>query len=178
VARKLTAAVGALVVGDPMDPATQIGPMVTRRQQQRNLEYIHIGQHEGATVLAGGGVPRHLPKGWYVEPTLFGDVTNDMRIAREEIFGPVICLIRYDDEADAVRIANDSDFGLAGTVFAGSVERGTEVARQIRTGTFAVNCQRFELGQPFGGFKHSGIGREFGAEGLAAYLEYKTIALP
>jgi acyl-CoA reductase-like NAD-dependent aldehyde dehydrogenase len=178
VAARLTDAVSALKVGDPMDPSTQIGPLVTRRQQQRNLEYVHIGRQEGATVLVGGGVPEDRPVGWYVQPTLFGDVTSDMRIAREEIFGPVICLIRYEDEADAVRIANDSDFGLAGTVFAGTTERGTEIARQIRTGTFAVNCQRFELGQPFGGYKNSGIGREFGVEGLSAYLEYKTIALP
>jgi acyl-CoA reductase-like NAD-dependent aldehyde dehydrogenase len=178
VAAKLTAAVGALKVGDPMDPSTQIGPLVTRRQQQRNLEYVHIGQKEGATVLVGGGVPEDRPVGWYVQPTLLGDVTNDMRVAREEIFGPVICLVSYQDEADAIRIANDSEFGLAGTVFAGTTERGTQIARQIRTGTLAVNCQRLELGQPFGGYKKSGIGREFGVEGLSAYLEYKTIALP
>jgi acyl-CoA reductase-like NAD-dependent aldehyde dehydrogenase len=178
IAGRLTEAVGALRVGDPLDPKTQIGPMVTHRQQQRVLEYIHIGRHEGARVLSGGGVPTELTTGWYVQPTLFGEVTNDMRIAREEIFGPVICLIRYTDDDDAVRIANDSEYGLAGTVFAGSTERAAALARRIRTGTLSVNCQRFDLGQPFGGFKNSGIGREFGAEGLSAYLEYQTIALP
>jgi acyl-CoA reductase-like NAD-dependent aldehyde dehydrogenase len=170
--------VAGLTVGDPMDPATVIGPLVTRQQQQRNLDYIRIGLKEGATLLTGGGIPAGLSTGWYVQPTLFGDVTNDMRIAREEIFGPVVCLIRYWSEDEAVRIANDSDFGLAGTVFAGDTAHGTDIARGIRTGTYAVNCQRFELGAPFGGYKRSGIGREFGAEGLAAYLEYKTIVLP
>jgi acyl-CoA reductase-like NAD-dependent aldehyde dehydrogenase len=178
IAGRLTEAVGALRVGDPLDPKTQIGPMVTRRQQQRVLEYIHIGRYEGARVLTGGGVPTELTTGWYVQPTLFGEVTNGMRIAREEIFGPVICLIRYTDDDDAVLIANDSEYGLAGTVFAGSTERAAALARRIRTGTLSVNCQRFDLGQPFGGFKNSGIGREFGTEGLSAYLEYQTIALP
>ncbi|HKD96575.1 MAG TPA: aldehyde dehydrogenase, partial [Micromonosporaceae bacterium] len=178
IAARLTAAVSALTVGDPMDPATTVGPMVTRAQRQRNLDYISDGRAQGATVLTGGGVPKGLSTGWYVEPTLLGDVTNDMRVAREEIFGPVVCLIRYVDEAEAVRIANDSDFGLSGAVFAGDVEHGTAIARQIRTGTYGVNCQRFELGAPFGGYKNSGIGREFGAEGLAAYLEYKSIVLP
>jgi acyl-CoA reductase-like NAD-dependent aldehyde dehydrogenase len=178
IAARLTAAVAALKVGDPSDPATAVGPLVTERQQQRNLEYIRIAQNEGAELLTGGGVPESCPTGWYVEPTLFGDVDNSMRIAREEVFGPVVCLIRYQDEADAIRIANDSDYGLAGTVFAGTDEHGTEIARQIRTGTFAVNCQRAELGAPFGGYKKSGIGREFGPEGLSAYLETKTIALP
>ena len=178
IAAALTAAVSALKVGDPADPATQIGPMVTRAQQQRNLDYIRIGREEGAEVLTGGGVPAGLDTGWYVEPTLFGEVDNSMRIAQEEIFGPVVCLIRYQDEADAVRIANDSDFGLAGTVWAGDVDHGTEIARRIRTGTYSVNCQRFDVAGPFGGYKDSGIGREFGAEGLAAYLETKTIHLP
>lgn len=178
IAAKLTTAVAALKVGHPMDPATEIGPMVTRNQRQRNLDYIRIGQEEGAKVLTGGGVPQDLTTGWYVEPTLFGEVDNSMRIAREEIFGPVVCLIRYQDEAEAIRIANDSEFGLAGTVWAGDVEHGTEVARQIRTGTYSVNCQKFDVGAPFGGYKNSGIGREFGPEGLAAYLETKTIHLP
>ncbi|MER5768615.1 aldehyde dehydrogenase [Streptomyces sp. NPDC001985] len=178
IAARLTAAVAALKVGDPSDPATMIGPMATEKQRRRNLDYIRIGREEGATVLTGGGVPDTLPTGWYVEPTLFGDVTNDMRIAREEIFGPVICLLRYETEADAVRIANDSAYGLAGTVWAGTDERGTGIARQIRTGTYSVNCQRFDVAGPFGGYKDSGIGREFGPEGFAAYQETKTIHLP
>ncbi|MCM2387624.1 aldehyde dehydrogenase [Streptomyces albipurpureus] len=178
IAAKLTTAIAALKVGDPADPATMIGPMVTEQQRQRNLDYIRVGREEGATVLAGGGVPQHLTSGWYIEPTLFGDVDNSMRIAREEIFGPVICLIRYEDEAAAIRIANDSDYGLAGTVWAGTDEHGTEIARQIRTGTYSVNCQRFDVAGPFGGYKNSGIGREFGPEGFAAYQEIKTIHLP
>ncbi|MFJ5830688.1 aldehyde dehydrogenase [Streptomyces sp. NPDC093089] len=178
IAAKLTAAVASLRVGDPSDPATQIGPMVTERQRQRNLDYIRIGQDEGAKLLTGGGVPEGLGTGWYIEPTLFGDVDNGMRIAQEEIFGPVICLIRYEDEADAVRIANESPYGLAGTVWAGTDEHGTEIARLIRTGTYSVNCQRFDVAGPFGGYKNSGIGREFGPEGFAAYQETKTIHLP
>ncbi|WP_086830686.1 aldehyde dehydrogenase, partial [Streptomyces sp. NRRL B-24572] len=178
IAAKLTAAVASLRVGDPSDPATQIGPMVTERQRQRNLDYIRIGQDEGAKLLTGGGIPEGLGTGWYLEPTLFGDVDNGMRIAQEEIFGPVICLIRYEGEADAVRIANESPYGLAGTVWAGTDERGTEIARLIRTGTYSVNCQRFDVAGPFGGYKNSGIGREFGPEGFAAYQETKTIHLP
>ena len=116
IAEQLVAAVDALVVGDPLAEATQLGPLVTRRQQQRNLDYIRIGQEEGAKVLTGGGVPAAQPKGWYVEPTLLGGVDNRMRVAREEIFGPVVCLIPYEDEADALRIANDSDYGLSGSV--------------------------------------------------------------
>ncbi|MFJ3097761.1 aldehyde dehydrogenase [Streptomyces hydrogenans] len=178
IAAKLTAAVASLRVGDPSDPATQIGPMVTERQRQRNLDYIRIGQDEGAKLLTGGGIPEGLSTGWYLEPTLFGDVDNGMRIAQEEIFGPVICLIRYEDEADAVRIANESPYGLAGTVWAGTDEHGTAIARLIRTGTYSVNCQRFDVAGPFGGYKNSGIGREFGPEGFAAYQETKTIHLP
>ncbi|MGW0935971.1 aldehyde dehydrogenase [Streptomyces sp. NPDC002666] len=178
IAAALTAAVASLKVGDPSDPTTLIGPMVTEQQRQRNLDYIRIGQDEGAKLLTGGGIPEGLTTGWYIEPTLFGDVDNGMRIAQEEIFGPVICLIRYEDEADAVRIANDSPYGLAGTVWAGTVEHGTEIARQIRTGTYSVNCQRFDMAGPFGGYKNSGIGREFGPEGFAAYQETKTIHLP
>ncbi|GLF93245.1 aldehyde dehydrogenase [Streptomyces yaizuensis] len=178
IAARLTAAVTALKVGDPFDPATAIGPLVTEKQRQRSLDYIRIGRQEGAALLAGGGVPEHLTTGWYVEPTLFGDVDNAMRIAQEEIFGPVVCLIRYQDEADAVRIADDSPYGLAGTVWAGTDEHGTAIARRIRTGTYSVNCQRFDVAGPFGGYKNSGIGREFGPEGLSAYLETKTIHLP
>ncbi|MGW6754100.1 aldehyde dehydrogenase [Streptomyces sp. NPDC055006] len=178
IAARFTEAVAALKVGDPTDPATDVGPLVTARQRQRNLDYIRLAQEEGAKLLTGGGIPQGRSTGWYVEPTLFGEVDNSMRIAREEVFGPVVCLIRYEDEADAVRIANDSDYGLAGTVFAATEEHGIEIARRIRTGTYAVNCQRSELGAPFGGYKNSGIGREFGPEGLSAYVETKTIALP
>ncbi|MFD6887945.1 aldehyde dehydrogenase [Streptomyces sp. NPDC059957] len=180
IAEALAAAASALVVGDPMDPATQLGPLVARRQQQRSLDYIRIGQEEGAKVLSGGGRPgaSGLDQGWYVEPTLFGDVDNSMRIAREEIFGPVVCLIPYGDEAEALRVANDSEFGLSGSVWTGDVEHGIDFARQVRTGTFNVNTFSLDMLGPFGGYKNSGVGREFGPEGLSEYLEHKMIHLP
>ncbi|MEY9965448.1 aldehyde dehydrogenase (NAD+) [Streptacidiphilus sp. MAP12-16] len=178
IADQLVAAVDALVVGDPLAEATQIGPLVTRRQQQRNLDYIRIGQEEGAKVLTGGGVPAAQSTGWYVEPTLLGGVDNRMRVAREEIFGPVVCLIPYEDEADALKIANDSDYGLSGSVWCADVEHGIDVARQVRTGTFSVNTFSLDFKGPFGGYKQSGIGREFGPEGLDSYLEAKTVHLP
>ncbi|MFJ4683071.1 aldehyde dehydrogenase [Streptomyces sp. NPDC088789] len=177
-AEALTAAAGALVVGDPLDPATQVGPLVARRQRERSLDYIRIGQDEGAKILTGGGRPTALERGWYVEPTLFGDVDNSMRIAREEIFGPVICLLPYGDEADAVRIANDSAYGLSGSVWTADVERGLGVARQVRTGTYSVNTFSLDMLGPFGGYKDSGLGREFGPEGYGEYLEHKMIHLP
>ncbi|MEU2394240.1 aldehyde dehydrogenase [Streptomyces sp. NPDC007369] len=178
VAEALAAAAAALVVGDPLDPATQLGPLVARRQQQRSLDYIRIGQEEGAKVLVGGGRPAGLERGWYVEPTLFGDVDNGMRIAREEIFGPVVCLIPYADEREALGIANDSEFGLSGSVWTADVEHGIDFARQVRTGTFNVNTFSLDMLGPFGGYKNSGIGREFGPEGLSEYLEHKMIHLP
>jgi acyl-CoA reductase-like NAD-dependent aldehyde dehydrogenase len=177
VAQALTNAVGALRVGPQHDPETQVGPLVSRRQQQRNLDYIRSAQEEGAKVLVGGGVPGGLEQGCFVEPTLLGDVHNGMRVAQEEIFGPVVCLIPFTDEDEAVRIANDSDYGLAGTVFTADVERGLALARRIRSGTLGVNCGRIDPLAPFGGFKNSGLGREFGTEGLRAYLEVKTIFL-
>ncbi|AKN68820.1 aldehyde dehydrogenase [Streptomyces sp. PBH53] len=172
------AAASALRVGDPLDPATQVGPLVARRQQERTLDYIRIGQEEGAKILTGGGRPDGLDRGWYVEPTLFGDVDNAMRIAREEIFGPVVCLIPYGDEAEAVRIADDSDYGLSGSVWTADVEHGIDIARRIRTGTYSVNTFSLDMLGPFGGYKNSGLGREFGPEGYGEYLEHKTIHLP
>ncbi|MFI7703504.1 aldehyde dehydrogenase [Nonomuraea sp. NPDC049480] len=167
--------VGSQPVGDPADPATGVGPLVAKRQQHRVEGYIKIGMDEGAKVVTGG-LNRPYDRGWYVSPTVFAGVTNDMRIAREEIFGPVLAVIPYEDEADAVRIANDSDYGLAGTVWTADTERGMEVARQVRTGTYGVNCFMLETNAPFGGYKASGVGRELGPEGLQAYLEYKSIA--
>ncbi|KUJ37258.1 aldehyde dehydrogenase [Streptomyces albus subsp. albus] len=178
IAERLTAAASALVVGDPLDPATEVGPLVTRSQQQRSLEYIDSGRRDGARVLTGGGRPDSPGTGWYVEPTLFGEVSNTMRIAREEIFGPVICLLPYDTEEEAVRIADDSEYGLSGSVWTADVERGVELARRIRTGTFSVNTFSLDMLGPFGGFKNSGLGREFGPEGFAAYMEHKTVHLP
>ncbi|MCC2277268.1 aldehyde dehydrogenase [Streptomyces sp. ET3-23] len=178
LAERLAAAAAELTVGDPLDPATAVGPLVTRRQRDRSLEYIALGREEGAKVLAGGGRPAGREKGWYVEPTLFGDVDNAMRIAREEIFGPVVCLLPYEDEEEAVAIADDSDYGLSGSVWTGDVERGLEVARRVRTGTYCVNTFSLDMMGPFGGYKSSGLGREFGPEGFAEYLEHKTIHLP
>ncbi|MEW2388430.1 aldehyde dehydrogenase [Streptomyces venezuelae] len=173
-----SAAASALKVGDPLDPATELGPLVARRQQQRSLDYIRIGQEEGAKILAGGGRPAGLDQGWYVEPTLFGGVDNSMRIAREEIFGPVICLLPYGDEDEAVAIANDSDYGLSGSVWTADTERGIDIARRVRTGTYSVNTFSIDMLGPFGGYKNSGIGREFGPEGYGAFFEHKMIHLP
>jgi len=165
-------------VGDPSDPATDIGPLIAARQQERVEKYIALGQEEGATVVVGGnGAPAGLEQGWYVQPTVFANATNDMRIAREEIFGPVVTIIPFDDVADAVRIANDSDYGLAGSVWTGDQEVGLDVARRVRTGTYGVNKYSMDMNAPFGGFKQSGLGRELGPEGLSAFIEYKTIAL-
>ncbi|WP_067169580.1 aldehyde dehydrogenase [Microtetraspora niveoalba] len=163
-------------VGDPADPATGIGPLVARRQQERVEGYIRIGLDEGAKAVVGG-LERPFDRGWYVAPTVFAGATNDMRIAREEIFGPVLAVIPYDDEADAVRIANDSDYGLSGSVWTADTEHGMDVARRVRTGTYGVNMMNtLEPSSPFGGYKASGLGRELGPEGLSAYLEYKSIA--
>lgn len=177
VADALAAMVGGLNVGDPADYATEVGPLVTRRQQERVENYIRIGQDEGAKLITGG-LNRPHDRGWYVAPTVFGDVGNDMRIAREEIFGPVLVLIPYEDEADAVRIANDSDYGLGGSVWTSDVDRGIDVARRIRTGSCGVNMYTLDPNTPFGGFKSSGMGRELGPEGMRAYLEHKSIPRP
>lgn len=175
----LAEAVGGMQVGDPLDPATEIGPMVAQRQQERVEKYIALGQEEGARVVVGGnGMPDGLTSGWYVRPTVFADVDNRMRIAQEEIFGPVLSVIPYDDVADAVRIANDSEYGLAGTVWTSDVEAGLDVARQVRTGTYGVNTYTMDFAAPFGGYKSSGVGREFGPEGLAHYTELKSIYKP
>jgi aldehyde dehydrogenase (NAD+) len=166
----------SLVVGDPADAATDIGPLVSSRQRDRVEGYIGVGKSEGAVLATGGGRTKGLPAGWYVDPTVFTDVTNDMTIAREEIFGPVLSVIPFADEQDAIRIANDSDFGLAGSVWTADVAHGIDVARQVRAGTYGVNQYSAELCAPFGGYKASGVGREMGPEGLSAYLEYKSIA--
>jgi betaine-aldehyde dehydrogenase len=167
-----------LVVGAPEDPTSEIGPMVSRRQQERVAGYIDLGLSEGARLVRGGpGRPDGLAKGWYVRPTLFADVDNHMGIAQEEIFGPVISVIAYDDEVDAVRIANESDFGLAGSVWTTDHDHGVEVAGRVRTGTIGVNHYRADYGAPFGGLKSSGIGREYGPEGLEEFVELQAISL-
>jgi aldehyde dehydrogenase (NAD+) len=171
--------VGALAVGDPQDEATEVGPLVAERQQERVEKYIAVGQEEGAKVSVGGnGRPSGLDKGWYVKPTVFSGVDNSMRIAREEIFGPVLAVIPYDDPDDAVRIANDSDYGLAGSVWTGDVDQGLDIARRVRTGTYGVNQYTMDFVAPFGGYKASGVGREFGIEGLSHYVELKSIVPP
>jgi aldehyde dehydrogenase (NAD+) len=174
----LTTYFGFISYGDPASENEIMGPQVNARQRERVMAYIDRGREEGARVLLGGGTPDNLEKGYYVEPTVFVDVTNDMTIAREEIFGPVLCVIAHDGDDDAVRIANDSDFGLSGSVWSGSEERALAVARRIRTGTINVNGGNFYgADAPFGGYKQSGIGREMGLEGFEEYLETKTIAI-
>jgi betaine-aldehyde dehydrogenase len=175
----LSGMVGALAVGDPHDEATEVGPLVAERQQERVEKYIAVGQEEGAKVVVGGnGRPSGLEKGWYVKPTVFSGVDNSMRIAREEIFGPVLAVIPYDDQDDAVRIANDSDYGLAGSVWTGDIDQGLDIARRVRTGTYGVNQYTMDFVAPFGGYKASGLGREFGVEGLSHYVELKSIVPP
>ncbi|KAA1193209.1 aldehyde dehydrogenase family protein [Pseudohalioglobus sediminis] len=169
---------GLIHYGDQSSEQDIMGPLVNARQRDRVLSYIEKGKQEGARLLLGGGIPENLPKGYYVQPTVFVDVTNDMTIAREEIFGPVLCVIAYDNEDEAVRIANDSPFGLSGSVWAGTLDRGLEVARRLRVGTVNVNGGNFYgPDAPFGGYKQSGIGREMGTEGFEEYLETKTIAI-
>ncbi|GHE60311.1 aldehyde dehydrogenase [Streptomyces longispororuber] len=168
----------SLKVGAPDDPDTFIGPLIRPDQQERVRDYIRLGIAEGARLVTGGPhVPEGLEKGNYVTPTLFADVDNSMRIAREEIFGPVLVVIAYDDEDDAVRIANDSEYGLSGGVWSADEERALAVARRVRAGTVTVNGASVGFDGPFGGFKASGIGREFGAVGLGTYTEYQTITV-
>ncbi len=164
----------SLTVGDPSDAATDIGPLVAQRQQRRVQDYIRSGQQEGARVVVGGAESPAHP-GWYVRPTLFTDATNRMRIAREEIFGPVLTVLRYTNEDDAIAIANDSDYGLAGSVWTADTDHGLAIAARVRTGTYGINMYMLDIGTPFGGFKHSGIGREFGPEGLAEYVELQSV---
>ncbi|HUO48638.1 MAG TPA: aldehyde dehydrogenase [Acidimicrobiales bacterium] len=181
VVEAVVAGVSAMKVGDPMDPATEVGPVVADRQRARIEGYLDSGREEGATVATGGGRPKgaDFAKGWYVEPTVFSNVDNKMRIAQEEIFGPVLVVIPYDGDEQAVSIANDSNYGLCGSVWTSDNDRGLGVARQVRTGTYMLNAPvPIDFATPFGGFKESGLGREFGPEGLESFLEMKSIALP
>ncbi|QFG26792.1 aldehyde dehydrogenase family protein [Actinomadura sp. WMMB 499] len=168
----------AVPVGDPHDPATLVGPLVAERQRDRVEGYIALAVEAGARIAAGGGRPAHLPRGWYVEPTILADVDNAMRVAREEIFGPVLCLIPHDGDDDAVRVANDSPYGLAGGVWSGDARRALRVARRVRTGSVSINgCAAPFPKVPFGGFKESGLGRELGPEGLRSFLEPRSIGI-
>ena len=176
----LKAAFEAFPYTDPASEQQIMGPLISKRQRRRVLDYIKIGVEEGAQLVTGGGIPKDGPPGgFYVQPTLFANVDNKMRIAQEEIFGPVLCVIPHDGDDDAVRIANDSIFGLSGGVASASQDRALAVARRIRTGTLAVNGGNyFAADTPFGGYKQSGVGREMGAEGFEEYLQTKSVALP
>ena len=174
----LVAHVKTMQTGDPTDPATQLGPLISEKQRDRVEGYIAKGKAEGARLVLGGGRPEGVERGWFVEPTIFADVDNASTIAQEEIFGPVLSVIPYETEDEAIAIANDSDYGLAGSVWTTDIEHGVEVAARIRTGTFAINWYAFDPTAPFGGYKDSGIGRENGPEGLDAFCEQKSVLMP
>jgi aldehyde dehydrogenase (NAD+) len=175
----LRTAMSSVRYGDPTDPNVLQGPQISAKQRDRVMSYIETGVREGAHLELGGKRPAHLPKGFFVEPTLFTDVDNSMTIAQEEIFGPVLTVIPYDDEDDAVRIANESPYGLCGGVYSTDVERATAIAHRIRTGSISVNgVDWYGSDGPYGGYKSSGIGRQNGTEGFETYLETKVIAVP
>jgi len=173
----LSAKFKAVKVGNPFDAASQMGPLAMKRQRDRVEHYIAKGKEEGAKLAAGGSRPAHLNRGFYIEPTVFGNVDNNMTIAREEIFGPVLSVIPADSEEAAVDIANDSIYGLNASVFTNDSERAYKTARRFRAGTVGHNSFRTDFGIAFGGFKQSGIGREGGVEGLHPFLEAKTVIL-
>lgn len=177
VAEALGAVFRSVVVGDPFDPATQMGPIATRTQRDKVQDHIDRARSDGFRLVTGGGRPSHLDKGFFIEPTVFAGVDNDAPIAREEIFGPVLSVVPAEDEEHAVRLANDSPYGLNSAVFTNDADRAYAVARQIRSGTVGHNGHLVDFSIAFGGFKQSGVGREGGVEGLMAYLETKTILL-
>jgi acyl-CoA reductase-like NAD-dependent aldehyde dehydrogenase len=176
VVQALEAAAANWVLGDPFDPATTLGPLAGERHRDRVESYIASAKADGATVAVGGG-RGGFDRGWFVEPTVLTEVTNDMKVAREEVFGPVAAVIAYEGEDEAIRIANDSDYGLHGAVFTADTEKALDVARRIRTGTFSINNFVYNNRAPFGGVKGSGIGRDTGREGFESYFELKTINL-
>jgi aldehyde dehydrogenase (NAD+) len=176
VKRSLIETMASFPVGEPTDPTTAIGPMVTQKQYERVQSYIRKGIEEGAELLVGGeGHPKGLEAGYFVKPTIFVNVKNDMTIAREEIFGPVLSVIAYENEEDAIRIANDTNFGLYAFVSGADLKRARRVASQILAGRVAINGMLDDQQAPFGGFKHSGVGREFGTFGIEAFLEPRAI---
>ncbi|MFZ4519623.1 MAG: aldehyde dehydrogenase [Microthrixaceae bacterium] len=177
VVEATAATMSALAAGDPTDPGTVCGPLISARQYERVLGYLDLARAEGGTFACGGGRSPRFDRGHFVDPTLVVGLDNSARVAREEIFGPVLTVIAHDGDEDAVRIANDSEFGLSGTVFSADPERAWAVARAVRTGTMSVNGGVWYSGDvPFGGYKHSGIGREMGREGFEEYLEVKAVA--
>jgi acyl-CoA reductase-like NAD-dependent aldehyde dehydrogenase len=173
----LTREMKQIKVGDPFDPETEMGPFVSARQREIVERYIEIGKQEGARITTGGGRPKHLDRGFFIEPTLFADVDNSSTIAQEEIFGPVLCVIKADDENHAIELANDSIYGLNATVFSNDIDRVYEASRRLRSGTVGHNGPRSDFLLGFGGFKQSGIGREGGHEGINAFVEVKVIVL-
>jgi aldehyde dehydrogenase (NAD+) len=177
IADAIAGAMRQVRVGHSDDDKAQMGPLAMRRQLERVESYVDKGQKEGAALVTGGGRPRHLDRGYFFEPTLFADVRNDMTIAREEIFGPVLSLIPCEDVDDAIRIANDSNYGLNGSVLTHNADAAWRIARRVRTGNVGQNGMRTDFSLPFGGYRQSGIGREGGAQGLMHYLETKTIML-
>ena len=174
---RLSALLDSMPIGDPRDETTQIGPLVSARQRERVEGYIETGRKEGARLARGGGRP-DMARGWYVEPTVFADVDPDATIAQQEIFGPVVAVIPYASEDEAIRIANNSTYGLNGAVFTTDVERGLRVAERMATGTVELNGNPAGFRAPMGGVKYSGLGREFGPEGLDPFVELKSIGLP
>ena len=178
IVAKVGAAVAAMPVGLPDNPGAVIGPLISAKQRERVEGYIKKGNDEGARLVTGGGRPEGLDTGWFVQPTVFADVDNSMTIAQEEIFGPVLSILPYETEEDAIRIANDSMYGLAGSVWTTNYDKAIEIASKIRTGTYAVNMYAFDPGAPFGGYKNSGLGRENGPEGIEEYVELKSVLLP
>jgi aldehyde dehydrogenase (NAD+) len=176
IKRRIREAMRALTVGDPANPKTAIGPMVSQKQYERVQSYIRKGIEEGAEVLAGGeGHPEGLEAGYFVKPTVFANVKNDMAIAQEEIFGPVLCVIAYDSEDEAIRIANDSKYGLHAAVLGTDLQRARRVASRIRSGRVVINGMTDDPNAPWGGFKYSGVGREYGQYGIEAFLETRAI---
>lgn len=168
----------SIKLGDPWDPETQMGPLATARQRDRVLDYMDVARSEGAAVVTGGGKAPGFNRGYYISPTIFDGVESGMRIAQEEIFGPAVAVMSYGSDEEAVAIANDSKFGLSGSVYARDVARAERIARRIRTGHIGVNTFNIDIGAPFGGYKMSGLGREAGPEGLASFLETKSMFMP
>jgi acyl-CoA reductase-like NAD-dependent aldehyde dehydrogenase len=175
---RLTKMATVLQVGDPLDPKTVVGPLITGAHRERVEGYIRAGTDEGAEIVTGGGRPAHLDRGFFVEPTLLAEVRSDMRVAREEIFGPVIVVETFDDDEQAIRLANDSDFGLYDYVFTGDSARGMRVARRLRAGNVGINTIQRNHETPFGGTKYSGVGRDGGSFGLHAYSELQSVVWP
>jgi len=176
VVEVIASKIGRYTVGDPMDGTSKCGPLVSKRQQESVSRYISTGIDEGATLVAGGeGMPDDLDSGFYVRPTVFADVTPEMTVFREEIFGPVLCITTYSNEEEAIELANDSEYGLSGGVWSGDESRAMRVARKLRTGQVSINGGSFNVTAPFGGYKKSGLGRELGVHGMEEFLETKSI---